>query len=126
MLLPVDDGVLCIRRDIEPGRGKIALPGGFLDVHESWQEGAARELYEETHIIIDPGEVREFRVLTPEPPDGYLLIFGLARPRRSDSLPPFVPTPETSERMVVNEPVELVFPPHTQVLREYFEHRIIE
>jgi ADP-ribose pyrophosphatase YjhB (NUDIX family) len=119
LVLPVDDGVLCIRRDIEPGRGKIALPGGFLDMHETWQQGAARELREETHVVIDPDEIRVFQVLTPEPHDGHILIFGVGRPRASDSLPPFLPTNETSERLVVREPMELVFPLHTRVLREY-------
>ena len=57
--------------------------------------------------------------LSPEPHDGHLLIFGVGRPRTSDSLPPFLPTNETSERLVVREPMELVFPLHTRVLREF-------
>jgi ADP-ribose pyrophosphatase YjhB (NUDIX family) len=123
LLLPVDDGILCVRRAIEPGRGKLALPGGFIDIHESFQQAAARELFEETHIPIDPGEITEFRVLSPPPPEVVLLIFGLARPRTAASLPPFVPTGETSDRVVVTAPQELAFPLHTQVLREYFERR---
>jgi NADH pyrophosphatase NudC (nudix superfamily) len=29
-------GVLVIRRGIEPGKGKLALVGGFLEEHETW------------------------------------------------------------------------------------------
>src|SRR5262245_24129355 len=59
-LVPVDGGLLCIRRTIEPKSGELALPGGFLEAHETWQEGCARELREETGLVIDPGEVRLF------------------------------------------------------------------
>ncbi|MBI1877066.1 MAG: hypothetical protein HYR94_02315 [Chloroflexi bacterium] len=30
VLLPVEDGLLVIRRGIEPQRGQLALPGGFI------------------------------------------------------------------------------------------------
>ncbi len=35
VLLPVDDGVLAIRRGIEPARGQFVMPGGFMDFGES-------------------------------------------------------------------------------------------
>ena len=41
LLQPVDDGLLVIRRAIAPV-GRLALPGGFIDVGESWQAAAAR------------------------------------------------------------------------------------
>ncbi len=123
-VLPVDDGVLCIRRDIEPGRGQLALPGGFMEIHESWQQAAARELFEEAQIVIDPTEFREVRVLSTFPPDGYLLIFGVARHRTLAELPPFQVNSEASERVVVRQAVPLAFPLHTQVLLDYFEQRL--
>src|SRR5262245_40892471 len=60
-VVPVEGGVLCVRRTIPPAVGQIALPGGFLEAHETWQEGCARELREETGLVIDPGEVTLFR-----------------------------------------------------------------
>ncbi len=35
VLLLVDDGVLAIRRGIEPARGQFVMPGGFMDFGES-------------------------------------------------------------------------------------------
>ena len=42
--------VLVIRRKFSPGRGLLALPGGFLEPHERLQDAVVRELEEETAI----------------------------------------------------------------------------
>lgn len=120
LVLPVDDGVLVIRRGIPPS-GKLALPGGYVDHGESWQAACARELREETNVVIDPAGIRERRVLSA--PDGTLLVFGQAPRVAERSLPAFSPTSETSERLVVRAPMDLAFPLHTQVLREFFARR---
>ncbi|HET9221798.1 MAG TPA: NUDIX domain-containing protein, partial [Roseiflexaceae bacterium] len=63
VLLPVDDGLLLVRRAIPPHVGKLALPGGYVNLDETWQEAGAREVLEETGVVIDPQEIREYRVL---------------------------------------------------------------
>lgn len=119
VVLPVDNGVLTVRRGIEPRKGSIALPGGFINLGESWQQAGARELFEETGITISANEITLFNVLSA--PDGTVLIFGLAQKRAAAELPAFVPSEETSEMVVVTEMTTLAFPLHTQVLKEYFE-----
>lgn len=42
--------VVLIRRGNDPHKGKWALPGGFVEVDEGLEEGARRELLEETGI----------------------------------------------------------------------------
>lgn len=42
--------VLLIKRKNPPFEGKWALPGGFLDMHETLEEAALRELKEETGV----------------------------------------------------------------------------
>ncbi|MCT4614161.1 MAG: NUDIX hydrolase [Marinifilaceae bacterium] len=42
--------ILLIQRGGEPFKGKWAFPGGFVDMNESTEEGAKRELFEETGI----------------------------------------------------------------------------
>lgn len=49
-----DTTVLLIRRQKEPFAGRWALPGGFVEEGEKVEEGARRELKEETSITVGP------------------------------------------------------------------------
>ena len=115
---PVDDGLLVARRAIEPAKGKLALPGGFVELPETWQEAAARELWEETGVSVNPAAVEVVNVFSA--PDGTLLIFGLAPPLTAADLPPFRPGGESSDRVILRKPAELAFPYHTKVVAAYF------
>jgi ADP-ribose pyrophosphatase YjhB (NUDIX family) len=57
--LPVTENgdVILIRRAFEPGRGLWAQPGGFLEIDETPTEGAVREAFEETGLVVEPGEI---------------------------------------------------------------------
>lgn len=119
ILLPVDEGLLVIRRGIPPQQGHLALPGGFIDYGESWQEGGAREVWEETGVRIEPQKITEFWVRST-PRGDQILIFGLAQPCAAANLPPFEPSDETTERAIITEPQELAFPLHTEVVKYFF------
>lgn len=51
-LLRCRDHVLLIRRAHAPGRGLLALPGGFIEQRESIWQSCLRELAEETHCDV--------------------------------------------------------------------------
>jgi len=123
--LPVDEGVLLVRRNIEPQIGQLALPGGYINRGESWQQAGARELFEETGIVIAAEELREFRVKSA-PNHRTLMVFSLAPPMASRDLPAFVPNEETQETCIVTEPRSLAFSTHTEALQEYFATRHVD
>lgn len=66
--------ILLVKRGSEPFKGKYALPGGFLEDHETLSEAAERELKEETGIEVkdlerigiydDPGRDPRGRVVS--------------------------------------------------------------
>jgi 8-oxo-dGTP pyrophosphatase MutT (NUDIX family) len=119
-LLPIGAGLVVIRRNIEPAKGTLTLPGGYLDLGETWQEGARRELLEETGIAIPEDSIRLLDVQNGL--DDTLVIFGLADPQPPEAFRPFR-SEETQEVVVIAAPVALGFPMHTEVVRRYFEQR---
>ena len=66
--------VLLVKRGIEPYKGRWAFPGGFIKMDESAEDGALRELQEETgltgafirqfHTFSDPNRDPRERVIT--------------------------------------------------------------
>ena len=44
------DELLVVRRKNEPAKGTLDLPGGFVDMDETGEEGVAREVKEETGL----------------------------------------------------------------------------
>jgi ADP-ribose pyrophosphatase YjhB (NUDIX family) len=56
---PVTDAgeIVLIKRGIEPGIGEWAQPGGFLEVDETVHQAAIRETWEETGLLVEPGEI---------------------------------------------------------------------
>jgi ADP-ribose pyrophosphatase YjhB (NUDIX family) len=122
VLLPIDDGLLLVRRAIPPV-GQLALPGGYINLGESWEEAGAREVFEETGIRIEPSELTHFQTRSTPPPDTLLIVFGLARPRKKSELPAFVPNDETQEITVANAPIRLAFSLHTGAMADWFAKR---
>jgi NADH pyrophosphatase NudC (nudix superfamily) len=117
LLVPVGDGLVVARRNIEPQKGTLVLPGGYLDLGESWQEGAVRELYEETGIPVSAGEITLYDVQNGL--DNTLVIGGLARQQPISCLKPFS-SAETQEIALIKKPIELGFPLHNLWVRRYF------
>ncbi|WP_052850313.1 NUDIX domain-containing protein [Streptomyces avicenniae] len=110
-------GLVVVRRDIEPCRGELALPGGYMELGESWQQSVARELREETGLIGDAADVTLFDVHSG---DRTVNVYGLLPPVDLADLPESAPTDETTEWLVLDKPVPLAFPGHDTVVEAYF------
>lgn len=128
VIVPITDGdrrgVLAIKRGIPPGVGMLALVGGFLEEHESWQQGGAREVLEETNVVVDPETIAPLWWSSSAPKPNRVLLFGVAAPQRLADLPPFQPNHETQARGVIWGPggidQDFVFSTHIEATKQYF------
>ena len=120
-LLPVigtgGNGLVVVRRDIEPARGELALPGGYMEIGETWREAIVRELREETGIEAEASTVRLFDLHSAP---RSLQIFGLLPPMVPEGLPHRASRAEVMEWLIIEAPVELAFNTHTRAVVDYF------
>ena len=82
--------VLLIKRGNEPYKGKWAMPGGFLNIDEDAEDGAMRELKEETGL--ENAYVEQFHTFTKPDRDpreriisiGYVALVGIQSVKGGD------------------------------------------
>ncbi len=56
-IVPRDGQVLMIRRGTDLGYGLWGLPGGYVDRGEVVEKAAAREVWEETGLVVETGDL---------------------------------------------------------------------
>jgi ADP-ribose pyrophosphatase YjhB (NUDIX family) len=120
-------GLMVIRRAIQPGKDKLALVGGFLEEHETWQQGGAREVREETGVVVDAAKLTAFWFTSTEPKPNRVLLFSMAAPLNVSELGAFTPDHETAERGIIFGPDSLAdifaFNLHIEAARRFFAEK---
>jgi ADP-ribose pyrophosphatase YjhB (NUDIX family) len=117
-------GLLVVRRNIEPGYGDLGLPGGFHNLNETWREACAREGKEETDLVIDPNDIDLFDVHTV--PGNMNLTFGKLRHVLDLDLEAVnanlseAAREETQRVEIMTSPRTLCFESHTAVAAKFF------
>lgn len=77
-LVALESGLVLVQRKYEPFVGDWCLPGGFIEHSEHPAESAAREVFEETGLIIDDPQL----IAAGAPGHGInvVIMFYLAKP----------------------------------------------
>jgi len=111
-----EDQILLCRRAIEPNRGQWTVPGGYVEIGETLQEAAAREMREEAHA-----EAAELRLLALYNLPMFSEVYAIfVAPLKSAEI---APGPESLEVALI-PPLEidwqaLAFPTVREALRQW-------
>jgi ADP-ribose pyrophosphatase YjhB (NUDIX family) len=120
-VVPVfEDKILLCKRGIEPRFGKWTLPAGFMEIEESVEEGAQRELYEEAVANVELGPLLSV-LSVPRIGQVHMMYLGtLAEPK-------FETTPESTEvRLYAESDIpwdELAFRTVSETLKHFLACR---
>ena len=112
-------GILVVQRAIPPKVGEFALPSGYMDYGETWEHCIAREVEEETGLVIREDKIEPYFIRTFE---GLVLIFG--RTEIIDLGPwltEFKPNEEVSALDVIWKPTKLAFPLHMEAVTDFYK-----
>ena len=117
-LVPKDGGLVLVKRKVEPRAGMWALPGGFMEAGESAEEGAIREVKEETGLDVEIDRFVGSFCSTKKSLNQLLLIF-LAKPTTGTP----VANDDALEARVFKKdelPNEIAFPLHQKAIERFF------
>jgi len=121
-------GILIQQRNINPEKGKWALPSGYINHGESWEEAAVRENQEEMGLV---STVEDYHLFgTRKPASGNMLVFctsSLLFPEDPlietgvvlRMIEDFVPNDEVSAIGIWYGDTELAFPTHNECAQLY-------
>ena|SRR5579885_2771020 len=113
-------GWLIEQRNIEPQKGGWALPSGYVNFNESWEDAIVRELQEEVGLVTKPEDWEVVEI--QKSAQGNMLIFCAHRIGVYRNEIKFEPNEEVSaiEFPILPEHRELCFPSHNDVWSRYY------
>jgi ADP-ribose pyrophosphatase YjhB (NUDIX family) len=119
-LVPVDSGLVLVKRSVEPFVGDWCLPGGFIETAEDPEQSAIREVEEETGLKVEIDRLLE--ATAPGNNINVLILFYLAR--AVSGVPVLRPGDDAEEARIFqcdNLPPNIAFELHRKMVRWFFE-----
>jgi len=120
LICPSGNKILLVKRAFEPAKGFWSLPGGFMELNETIEMAAERELFEETglsgFVTEILGHCSHFNTVF-----GDVLLIGMVV--RIDDFSNLKPGDDAAEAVFfpLDNPPVLAFPCHQKILDMYLE-----
>jgi len=119
-LVPMDNGLVLVKRKLPPFVDSWCLPGGFIEAFEAPEESAIREVEEETGLKVEMDRV--IGAFAPGKGINVVILFYLAKPATGA----MVPGDDASDVgcfTADNLPADIAFPLHHQMIRDWFANK---
>ncbi len=116
-IVPYKNKLIGIRRGIEPRKGGVAFPGGYINSGETFQEALSRELFEETGVKVPSDSWNVFHVGDSIQSD-RILIFGICKEVSDINLD--FKSDETQEVLLIDSSTALTFPLHNDAKNKFY------
>lgn len=116
-VVPFQNQLIGIRRGIEPKKGQVAFPGGYINSGETFQQALSRELLEETGISVSPEKWQVYDI-GDSIQSNRLLVFGICPEINNADLD--FKSDETEEVLLLSKDTTLAFPLHDEVKNKFF------
>lgn len=117
-LVPMESGLVLVKRKFEPFVDDWCLPGGFIEARESPEESAVREVYEETGLIVEIS--RLLGAYSPGKGINVIILFYLAK-AASGNMNPGDDASDVRAFMQHELPPNICFDLHRMHVRRFFE-----
>lgn len=119
-IVPFKDKLVGIRRGIEPRRGQIAFPGGYINTGETFKQALSRELYEETGIRVSDESWEIFHI-GDSIQSNRILIFGICKAVNEIDLN--FKSNETQSIELIEHDMALAFPLHEDARDRFYSSK---
>ena len=120
LICPRNGEILLVKRAKEPGKGLWGLPGGFVELKESPEIAAVRELKEETQLdgqVVDIlGTCSQFNTIY-----GDILLIGIQMMINDPTKPQAGDDADEAEFFSPKEMPKLAFPCYDKIINMYRE-----
>lgn len=110
-----------IIRGIEPKKGMLALPGGWVDEMENNEIAAAREMHEETGFIVTEEDIKLYRSKCT--PNNQILVFCETPSYGPEIIHEAKLNPEVEGFKIINAQDKLAFSLHDQMSKRFLNEQ---
>ena len=120
-IVPLNGGIVLVKRKYPPFVDDWCLPGGFIEAHEAPEQSAIREVEEETGL-----KVKIERMLGAQAPGkgiNVIILFYLAGP----ACGVITPGDDASAAQAFNKsdlPANIAFPLHREMISRWFNNQL--
>ncbi len=122
-LIPIKhDGevyLLGVQRGIEPAKGGIALPGGYIDEFETAKIAAAREVMEETGLIVQSDHLPLYDEAITKT-NRHLIFVKHDKILYKEDINLDFTTKETLKVVLIDRNTEICFPTHKEMIDKFY------